>query len=230
MIKHSVIALAVLATSATAALADSVDVRVIGTIVPAACTPTLSGGGTVDYGTIKAQSLNATGYTTLAEKQLDFAINCDSPTKVSIGGYNRRSGSMAGATESGNLTGRMPVTVFGMSGVGGVGLGLDGSAKIGGYSMRLVESTLTADGNAVRLLARTGGGAPWAVPATREIFFDPTWSRALTPGESTTLAPLAFNTMNVKLGVQAYINQRSQLDLTKPIHLDGLTSIEVSYL
>jgi hypothetical protein len=36
--------------------------------------------------------------------------------------------------------------------------------------------------------------------------------------------------MNVKLGVQAYINQRSQLDLTKPIHLDGLTSIEVSYL
>ena len=118
MIKHSVIALAVLATSATAALADSVDVRVIGTIVPAACTPTLSGGGTVDYGTIKAQSLNATGYTTLAEKQLDFAINCDSPTKVSIGGYNRRSRSFAGASLSGRRTRPSPGSRVGPGGAG----------------------------------------------------------------------------------------------------------------
>ncbi|UXZ19937.1 DUF1120 domain-containing protein [Pseudomonas sp. YeP6b] len=44
----SACALAVLATTSLSALADSVDVKVIGTITPASCKPTLAGGGVVD--------------------------------------------------------------------------------------------------------------------------------------------------------------------------------------
>ena len=84
MMKKTVLALALLATTASAFAADSVDVRVIGTIVPAACTPTLSGGGTVDYGTIKADTISATDYTVLPEKQISFLDPCDAPAKVAL--------------------------------------------------------------------------------------------------------------------------------------------------
>ena len=47
-IKKTSCALAVLAATALSAHAESVDVRVIGTITPAACMPTLTGGGTTD--------------------------------------------------------------------------------------------------------------------------------------------------------------------------------------
>ncbi|MEI2604189.1 DUF1120 domain-containing protein [Erwinia aphidicola] len=231
MMKQTVLAMAVLASTATAALAaDSVDVRVIGTIVPASCTPSLSGGGTVDYGTIKADSLNATGYTSLPEKQLDFSITCDAPAKVAIQGVNGRAGSMAGVTESANTTGTVPVAIFGMSNVGGVGLGMDGSAKIGGYSIRIDKATAVADGNAVDVISVTGGGQPWAKPADSSLLFSPVWSRRVSWSNPGSLAPVAFTTMTGKLGVQGYINQRSQLDLTKPVHLDGLTTIELIYL
>ncbi|KFD14546.1 hypothetical protein GSMA_02017 [Serratia marcescens subsp. marcescens ATCC 13880] len=41
---------------------------------------------------------------------------------------------------------------------------------------------------------------------------------------------MAFTTVAGKLGVQAYITKTSELDLSKPINLDGLTSLELVYL
>ncbi|MCH1996717.1 DUF1120 domain-containing protein, partial [Achromobacter xylosoxidans] len=46
--------------AASVAQAQSIDVRVIGTITPAACIPSLAGGGVVDYGNIAASTLNQT--------------------------------------------------------------------------------------------------------------------------------------------------------------------------
>ena len=82
-VKKTACALAVLATS-TAAMAESVDVKVIGTITPTACKPTLSGGGTVDYGIIPPASLKKDAFNQLDKRQLDFAITCDAPAKVAI--------------------------------------------------------------------------------------------------------------------------------------------------
>lgn len=67
---------ALLAASAGSAVADSdsIDIKVIGQIVPAACKPALSGGATVDYGTIKADTLKADAFTVLESKSLDFSI------------------------------------------------------------------------------------------------------------------------------------------------------------
>ncbi|WIE52931.1 DUF1120 domain-containing protein [Pseudomonas sp. GM17] len=70
------------ATTATAfslgAHAASVEVKVIGTIIPNACTPTLAGGGTIDYGTHSSTDLSTNDFTLLPEKKccVHYCLQC----------------------------------------------------------------------------------------------------------------------------------------------------------
>lgn len=232
-IMKTTLAMAILASGLQAASAESVDVKVIGTIVPTACTPTVSGGGVIDYGNIKATTLKADAYTVLPLKTVDFSISCDAPAKVAIAAKNGRFGSLAGASEN-STTGvaPAPVTLPDMPGSGAVGLGLDGTTKIGGYSMEIKEGTTTADGELVASLYTNGSlSAGWSqVPAGKGDVYNMASQRYMSWGKTGTLDPIAFKALAGKLAVQAYINKASELDLTHAIHLDGLTTLEVFYL
>ncbi|HCJ7369198.1 TPA: DUF1120 domain-containing protein [Enterobacter hormaechei subsp. xiangfangensis] len=230
--QQSVCALAVLAATTLPAMAESVDVRVIGTITPAACTPTLSGGGTIDYGAINPTTLSAADYTVLEEKQIDFAITCDAPAKVALKAINGRPNTTAGVTEnaiSGSATAPSGVNLFGVANVGTVGLGLDGVDKVGGYSIRLAGGTVTADGVAVDSI-QANGNTTWLTANGLGTLFTPNSVRLSSWAAAGTLVPVAFTNLAGKLGVQAYLNKASELDLTKPVALDGLTTIELVYL
>ncbi|TNV09879.1 DUF1120 domain-containing protein [Buttiauxella sp. B2] len=226
-------AVALLAAAVGSAMAaDSVDVKVIGQIIPAACTPTISGGGVIDYGNIKASTLAADAYTTLPEMQLDFSLVCDAPAKVALMAINGRPGTMAGVTESALHAAYAPVIMFNTPGTtSSVGLGLDGATPIGGYAVRIAADTVTADGNAVDTLVQDNNYTSSGTYIKRTVgnLYSingriTTWA---TPG---SLTPVAFKVLAGKLGVQAYINKASALDLTHVIHLDGLTTLEVVYL
>jgi hypothetical protein len=230
-IQKTVCALAVLSATALPALAESVDIRVVGTITPTACTPVLAGGGTVDYGNIQPSSLAKDTYTTLDEKQVDFSITCDAPAKVAIKATSQRGnsavsqadGSLGIVSTSGN-------TLFAATGVAAYGLGLDGAKGIGGYGLRLAPGTMMADGVAVDSIQATGNTTSWSKTTLGSLIGTPTSIRYSTWAATGTATPIAFTTLTGKLGVQAYINKASELDLTKPIALDGLTTLELVYL
>ncbi|AHG19502.1 hypothetical protein Z042_07655 [Chania multitudinisentens RB-25] len=221
----------VLATAALPALAESIDVRVIGTISPTACTPTLAGGGTIDYGTIKPTSLSADAYTLLDEKQVEFTITCDAPAKIAVQVVNQRVGSLAGSTNETSSGGTAPAgpNVFGSANMGAAGLGLDGTVKIGGYGIRLATGTMLADGVAVDSIQSNGNTTSWAKTEYGSLL-NSTSTRYSSWATTGTATPVAFTTLSGQLGVQAYINKASELDLTKPIALDGLTTLELVYL
>jgi len=229
--QKNALALAVLATTALPVMAESVDVRVIGTITPTACTPTLSGGGTIDYGVIPPASLSDTAFTVLQEKQIDISINCDAPAKVSLKTINGRPNTVAGSTEGAGGTARNPdgVTLFGSTNLAVAGLGLDGTDKIGGYAMRIAQGTAVADGSDVDVIISDDMNATWARSAAGSIF-NQLRTRHVSWGATGTTTPVAFETFTAKLGAQAYINKASELDLSKPVALDGLTTIELVYL
>ncbi|SRR5471030_1645223 len=217
-------ALAVItATMGSAMAANSVDVRVIGTITPAACTPTVSGGGVVDYGVIKASALSADAYTVLPVRQLDFSVACDARIKAGWTVTNDRPGSVAGSTEegSGYAESPVPLTVAGFV----AGLGLDGSTPIGGYAMSM--SSATADGATVDTIGRSG--ATW-LQNTASVMFTSWPGIVHTAATTGTVVPVAFSNFSAKLNVQAYINKASALDLSKQILLDGQNTIEIVYL
>lgn len=228
-IQKSACAIALLATISSSAFAESVDVRVIGTITPAACTPMLSGGGVVDYGTINPINLNKDSPTLLAEKSIDFSIACDAKAKVGIKAINGRLGTVAGATETNG------VSELNLSGTVGrlfyVGLGLSNGKKIGGYSIRIDETNNSLDGNPAQPILSNDNGAEWVKVANSVGVYTITpVPRITTWADVGTLTPTGFTTLASKLTVQAYIGKSSELDLTKPIALNGLTTLELVYL
>ncbi|MBC3252461.1 DUF1120 domain-containing protein [Serratia fonticola] len=236
-VQKTVCALAVLAaTSLPALAASSVDVRVIGTITPTACMPTLAGGGTIDYGVIHPNTLSDDAYTVLAEKQTTFSIVCDAPAKVAVQIVNQRVGSLAGSSNETSNGGTAPngVTIFGTTAsIGAAGLGLDGTSKIGGYGMRMVPGSFTIDDNtAVDGIYRNSAASDWILHAAGSTgsIFNVNTPRQISWAETGKTLPVAFTTLSGQLGVQAYINKASELDLTKPVSLDGLTTIELVYL
>lgn len=233
--KTSINALTLMALSHTALAADSVDVRVVGTIVPAACTPSFPSGAVVDYGTIKASSLNPTSYTVLSEKALEFAITCEAPTKISMHAINGRPNTTPDANDMSYGFAPMPigVTLLGKTFPSGTaGLGLDGTTRIGGYAMMINNSSFTADGQAVTAIRRPFSNAPDTWTASDGTLF-PISPSDVTPvswaaaGQRT---PVAFTTLSGQLRVQGFLNKASALDLSKPVHLDGLSTLEINYL
>ena len=224
--QKAVIALTVLGFSMSAQ-AQSVDVRISSAIEPTACTPTLGGGGTIDYGTIAAGSLSATAYTVLPEKILSISISCDAPAKVALQALSGRPGSLAGAEEHAYGQGGAPVAFGGSQNPVAVGLGLHGSDKIGGYNVKV--NNVFLDGVASVGMVKTIGGTTWS-NAYIDSLFNHSYSNLFSFGASAADGPVAFEEMSGQVSVQAYINKTSDLDLTTPVVLDGLTTIELVYL
>ncbi|CAI1945703.1 DUF1120 domain-containing protein [Serratia quinivorans] len=221
--------------ASSAFAADSVDLKVIGTITPVACIPTLSGAGTVDYGTIKADTLKADAYTALPEKSLDFAITCDGNAKVAVKAFSGRMGSTVGDAEATNGAATIPggMTIFGTdsstASLSAFGLGLDGTKKIGGYALVLGNADMKADGVAVDIISRPGPTGAW-VKSTNGTWLATKSFQEVSSAAAGTLTPVAFKTLASTLRVQAYLNKASELDITKPIQLDGLATLELIYL
>lgn len=227
MIKNAC-AVAVMAAS-FATMAESTDMRVIGAISPAACTPNLSGNGTVDYGTIAANGLSADDYNGLPAKEISLTIACTAPAKVALSAISGRKGSALvyydreGAAGSGN--GFMRAGAPSYSGF--VGFGLDGEKRIGAYA--LSYSNVTLDGKVANVTSSFDKTA-WTKSNNNSIYdnngkikFD-TWYT----GEEAI--PSSFETMSATVNVYSYLNKSSELDISKPIKLDGLTTLELVYL
>lgn len=211
------------------AMADSVDVKVMGTIIPSSCTPALSGGGVIDYGNIGAESLSKTDYTLLSLKSLDFTVKCNAATKVAVKAIEGRPGTAAGTILNGyGGVGMVPFFVLDNDQIV-AGLGMDGERRIGGYAIRITAGTVTADGNSVDSIFSLNEGSHWQNEGKRPLYnigrmIYHSWAAA-----GTTI-PLAFTNLSGKLEVKAYLNKASELDVSKPVRLDGLTTIELVYL
>lgn len=231
-VKKTACALAVLATTSSAVMAESIDVKVIGTITPTACKPTLGGGGTIDYGNIAPASLSNDTFTVLAEKQVDFSITCDAPAKVAIHAVGSKADTATNVlkTPAGydTFNGILFAPNPGVVGLGGV----DGK-NIGGYGIRLVPGTYTVDGNDADTITRSAATGVWVPSANLSagsLFNTAFKDLQMSWAPKGQLTPIAFTTAAGKLGVQAYITKTSELDLSKPINLDGLTTLELVYL
>ncbi len=138
--------------------AETAVLKVKGTLTNSACTPELSNGGVVDYGTIRLGELSATTVNQLGHKNIDLTIACTAATKVSWNLVDDRADSRAMISVSDKW-------FDGSSGIPpesqayGVGL-TDGGVKIGNYTMFVNLDSVTADGKSVdSIYTQTGAGA-----------------------------------------------------------------------
>lgn len=226
IIKFSAVALGM--ALAGSSYADSFDVKVTGVINPAACVATISGGDTIDYGTIPQASLSAANYTELAEKQTGFTIVCDGPTKVALQAVDNRAGTAANPKSTLTMAG---LNVSASTTL--LGLGTDPSGNnIGSFAVSIASGVTTDTESTVDSLQSQDNGTTWSkaaanIPALMPVASGNQLVAFAKAGETT---PLAFTTLSGTLRVQAGIAPTSTLDLSQPVVLDGSVTVEMKYL
>ncbi|EPA9113435.1 DUF1120 domain-containing protein [Serratia liquefaciens] len=228
-------ALAVLTITSLPSQAKDIEVKVAGTISPSGCTPTLSGNSAIDYGVIKSDSLTLDAYTTLEQKFLELTITCDAPVKLALEAKNGRPNTLAGVATEDAISGAAlsPAASALSTATAVVGLGVSGSARIGGYALMAAAVTFKTDGTDAQLITREGNSGEWKEYygiAESDNFYSIGVKRQLSWKNGSIKEPAAFQKLTGKVKVQAYINKASELDLTKPVILDGLTTLELVYL
>lgn len=206
----SILLLSLLA-SLGAQAADTAELKVKGSIRPSACTPSFTGDGTVDYGTIAAKSLNAASGTQLAAKTIAFAVTCAAPTRmVLVTTDNRASSVVTGLISTG----------------GAFGLGAYQGKNIGVYNVFVTPGTFTADGSAVDVIYSLDRSlSRWEKADTGNIGLV-----GISFASTNTTTPGAYQAISGIFTVQATINKGSLLPLTENIPLDGSATVELMYL
>ncbi|HIE9359436.1 TPA: DUF1120 domain-containing protein [Klebsiella quasipneumoniae subsp. similipneumoniae] len=218
---------AAISVSASQAMAagDSLDVKVIGQIVPSSCSIAVGNGAVFDYGTIKAETLATDDYTMLGVKTTDFSLICEAPTKVALLTTDMRADSIV------PLSGKQWSANGGIAVNSSLGLGDANGTHIGAWAMWMETSSIKADGNAVVPIATTSPtiSSDWQVPNSGTTWLAQTGTYRSWASQGT-LVPIALTTLTGTLSVQAGINKGSELDLTQSITLDGLANIQVYYI
>ena len=200
--------------STTALAVSMVDLSVQGQIIPRACTPQLSGSGLIDYGKISRQDLNLEQGTRLPLKTLQVSIDCNGPSRYALRMRDNRDGS---ATVNSEIY---------------YGLGFDTAGnRLGLYSMSfdprhtLVDSTATVFGT-----ESTTGGLAWRTANLNPIDIGANSYLGFTDIQGSTAGPSAIQELVSTVKVEAVINARQNLDLSRDTPLDGSATLEVLYL
>ena len=206
--------LLLLPSTAPALAASTVELIVKGRITPVACPPLLSAGGMIDYGKISQQDLNLDRGTRLPIKHLQVSIGCNAPSRFALRMRDNRDGT---ATVNSEIY---------------YGLGLDHSGnRIGLYSMSFDPRSTQAD-SATPLYGTesTTGGLAWRTANLNPIDIGANSYLGFTTAEGSTAGPSAIQELISTVKVEAVINARQNLDLSRDTPLDGSATLEVVYL
>ncbi|MCK7177119.1 DUF1120 domain-containing protein [Enterobacter cloacae] len=210
--KKTLFALAVMAATTVPAFANSVDVKVRGTITPDACTPTLANGGVFDYGVIKANTLFTDQFTVLGEKSQKLNVTCSAPTKLALKVTSSRPDTDKPAG--------FPVNYLAFAAVNDM--------KVGGYALMI--SSPIVDGAVAKLIAKIDNGVYGPLEDQTEMYTSSVTNRLIAFNSGSASTPQALTTLSADINVYAQINEASALDLSNEIKIDGLATIELVYL
>ncbi|KRP62253.1 DUF1120 domain-containing protein [Pseudomonas trivialis] len=190
------------------------ELRLQARFAPAACTPSLSGGGTVDFGKLSVMDLNMDKDTVLPARSLIVSVACDAPSAFTLRLGDNRLGSATGAADD---------TSF--------GLGLDARQnRIGRYHLVFDPTRTTADNwpQLYRTDSATGTSAwssasalPLAIAASRYLGF--------STSAGSTSGPVPIKQLSATTSLEAVIAPLGSLDLGSEVRLDGAATLEIHY-
>ncbi|WP_082340949.1 DUF1120 domain-containing protein [Pseudomonas sp. MIACH] len=181
---------------------------------PIACTPQLSNGGLVDYGTLLAKDLNTSNETPLPTRTLQLSVSCDAATSFALKMHDNRKGSATGGIDE---------TAY--------GLDLDGSQnKIGRFYLNIDPAEFSAD--ALGTLYRTdstSGGAAWSSSSARQIPIAANSLMGFTDSVGNTRGPVPIQHLVGTVRIKAYLAPTQSLDLRNVVYINGSGTLEIIY-
>lgn len=206
--------------------ADTAVMKVQGNLTNSSCTPELSNGGTVDYGTISLAGLSATDINQLGKRDFTLTITCVTPTKIAFSTTDDRNG-----------TAPLVKVINGRNGGGdvvdgdklfGVNKTADG-VNIGNYSIYVNETSMQIDGKRGIFVYSSDNGSSWANLGVGEILYNR--NRISTVAASAqNVAPLAFSTAVIPMTTALAIQGTDTLAITDDTPIDGQATFTLIYL
>ena len=226
MFKKLLLTSALLATFATAHAQSSQNFGVTGTVSPAPCNVTLTGGtvnlGTLSQATVKAYSVAGTtnNFYSVPAANVPISITCGAATKVEVSFVDNKSGKNL-PFDAGDAI-RFGVTD-----------GAAGTAAIGAYQINFVTTTIDSVATAVYLSAPNGTTA-WSnkIASTTTVP-----NSYVAPGHATGFAKVAtatvpdsITTLAGNLTFQAYLGKAYIDGATTAVTPTGSGTLTLAYL
>jgi len=206
--------------------AETAVMKVQGKLTNSSCTPELSNGGTVDYGTISLASLSATDINQLGKRDFTLTITCVTPTKIAFSTTDDRNGTaplvkvINGRNYGGDVVDGDKL--FGVNKTAG-------GVNIGNYSIYVNEDSMQIDGNRGFLIYSSDNGSSWGNLGVGEILYNR--NRIATVAASTqNVAPVAFTTAVIPMTTALAIQGTDTLAITDDTPIDGQATFTLIYL
>ncbi|HEN8798460.1 TPA: DUF1120 domain-containing protein [Pseudomonas putida] len=211
------IAMGIALMCSTTVFASATDIVVTGVIKPGACTPSLSGGGTFDFGDISVDQLHRDRQTQFISPPQQLSVNCKSPTRFALRGVDGRAGSADSAAGT--------IIAFGL------GMNEHGQ-RIGAYFLRTNASSYVVDGStSVTRLITADSGTSWQRDYTPDYSYLYNGAVGRFHGFAVGAAvPTAIRNLTADLQIDMNIAALRNLTVTDDVKIDGASTIELSYL
>ncbi|MBS3046407.1 DUF1120 domain-containing protein [Enterobacter mori] len=216
----------------SALAATTADITVTGTIKPTACNLSLNGASdaSVDYGVIAPSILSDSAITPLSVKTVPLKVICDAATTVAINAIDNKAATnpitgAVNASDAGEESTLQAAMLY--------GLGNNGSGNIGAYSLAMDYKSAKVDGVTAYLAGSQDAGAKWyksvygviGKGSNGSATFWRTW--VATAASET---PMTGTTFEANLLVKAFIDKKSNLNLSGDVALNGSATVEIRYL
>lgn len=204
--------------------ADTAVLKVTGVLTNGGCTPEISDGGVVDYGTIHLSNLSATAINQLGQKDFSLSITCPALTKAGFSVSDDRSGTAPNITvQNGAGNGAdivQPLNMFGLNKT-------EGDVNIGNYTIFVKNSTITADGATVAAIFSSDNGTSWSNTGA---LMDNNGTQIVSVATTGNTAPVAFKNLVIPMAVSTAIQSTSTLAITDDTNMDGQATFTIKYL
>lgn len=217
---RSLVLVPVLASVPMAALATSAELTITGTITPAVCTPSFSGGGTINHGPIAPADLSATQFTLLNAETVQLTITCDAPGAFAVSIRDERPDAIPAGIET-----------F-LNAPAGAVLGLGGSTDkpTGAYTVSFAEGGQQGDSGAITPISRATSSGAWTALSGNQIIVNQA-SDMQYSWASTGTTPGAYNRVDATLNIATALNRTGDLpSLSSELELQGRATLTLFHL
>lgn len=212
---------------------DNLSIDFTVTAEAAACTPTLSHNGIVDFGERHVESLSTSAFTQLGVRDITLTITCESSTGIAITARDARSSSAITGKDTYGHEG----VLFQVNGGGYIsdksrlfGLGMTMENKpIGSYAMQIDSANTIAvdDKNvAVDIAGSASKEGPWEVSSLLPLPTGQDYFYTFVKKGSSVPQPITAATVPLQISASVGSNLRSGQKVT----LDGEAVISIVYL
>ncbi|WP_353631794.1 DUF1120 domain-containing protein [Pseudomonas canadensis] len=187
--------------------ASTTDLTVKGMIVPSACTPSLTPGGTINVGRLSVKDLNQDARTLLTPVTLQLSINCEASTLFAMTATDNRADSATSVVE--------------------LGIGKTTAGEpIGGYLVLLGK--VIADQAPVQPIGSMNNGRTWLSMFADEGWQTDMWVSIKQPGAVSV--PIPAKDTQMEFLVNPFIHPAKNLTISQDTGIDGSATISVVYL